>query len=301
MLKKIEFNNNIWKLQETQRLPELITEFAENPSADTDIFDELVEYIWDAGVCKPIFFATMPYLIEIASNIEFDKAKDLWGYFGTWISTHNKYRHEISQEVLAVFDSALLYAEKICIKLLSQIDSISYIDAVYLYGSIFAFAKHEMGYITMSGYKDDIAGTSIAKCKYGHLNDVTVYNSGIVPYDAKEQPCHITSVDLGAVDYRFEKRRNNPWFIFEDCIIRNINNIKTSDEIRTHLELSRIIVNNGVKPNLPMKYAFSLYGSLLFCHGFIDESYRIFHGWDTIVCQECAEKFIFADSWCENY
>lgn len=299
-MRKIEFDDKIWEELGAQNLPELINEFAENPEVDSENFRELVDCIWDAGVCEPIFFVAIPHLIDIASKLEFHRAKDLWCYLGSWVSTHNKYCGEISEQVLDLFYSSLQYAEKVCIESILKVSKLNDIDAVYLYASLFAFSNHDLGYMTMSSYKDDLEGTSVTKCENGHLNDVTVYNSGIVAYEEKEHPSTIAFVDLDSINYHFEKSDNNPWLLFEGCIQRLIKNDNISQEIKSHLKLSELIVKYGVKPDLPVKYAFSLYGSLLLCNGSIDESNRIFHGWDKITCQECGQKFIFADGWCEN-
>lgn len=299
-MRKIELDDSIWGELGIQNLPELINEFEKNPEVDSEIFYELVDCIWDAGTCEPAFFAAIPHLIDIASKLEFCRAKDLWSYLGSWISTHKKYCEEVPEEILDMFYSSLRYAEKVCIESIFKAGKLSDIDAVYLYAGLFAFSKHDLGYMTMSGYKDDLEGTSVAKCENGHLNDVTVYNSGIVAYEEKELPSSITAPDLDSINYHFEKRDDNPWLLFEEGIQKLIKIDSISKEIKAHLRLSELIVKHGVKPDLPVKYAFSLYGSLLLCNGSIDESNRIFHGWDKIICQECGQEFIFADGWCES-
>jgi hypothetical protein len=300
MIKKIEYENKIWSELGTPILPKLISKFEEKPETDSDIFYEIVDYIWDSGVCEPIFFVVVPHLINIASKLEFYKSKNLWCYLGSWISTHKKYRKDVSEEVLDIFYSSLSYAENICIKLISNAGKLDDSDAAYLYASLFAFSNHVLGYMTMSSYKDDLEGTSITKCDNGHLNDITVYNSGIVLYEEKEQPKRITEVDLNSIQYHFEKNDNNPWILFVKDIQRLIENENISKAVRSHLELSEKILKYGVKPDLPIKYAFSLYGSLLLCNDSIEVSNRVFHGWDSIRCKECGMEFIFADGWYES-
>jgi hypothetical protein len=222
--------------------------FSQNTSAESEKFNELMDYIWDAGVCLPPFYAVIPHLIDITAKQTFEIAKDLWIYIGSWISVQEKFRSGIPDELLNCFDLSLKYAEKVCARVLSEQEKISEVDAIYLYSGLFAFSGHAFGYMTLSAYKDDMEGTSIAKCDEGHLNDITVYNSGIVPYEREEKPHIIVSVTT----------------------------------------------------SLPMKFAFSLCGSLLYCEGSVDLSSRIFHGWDVLKCQSCGEEYQFSEHWCEN-
>lgn len=298
MLKKIEYHNKVWDTFENDNIITLIEEFSVNPFVESKTFEKLTDSIWDAGTCKPLFFMVIPYLIEIVSKHDFEITKDLWCYLGGWISMHERYRKGISEDILECFDLALIYAEEKCINQIVASSIINSEDAQYLYASLFAFAKHRLGYMAMGGYKDDIVGTSIAMCPNGHLNDVSIYDSGIVPYEEAEHPCDIADVSLE--DVKIESREKNPWICFEKSIQIVMENKSISKEIKSHLELSRHIIKYGVTPKLPMKYAFSLYGSLLYCNGSVDESIRILHGWDKITCLECGEKFIFADGWCED-
>lgn len=298
MVKKIGYNNKIWNTSGGGRVIDLIEKFSITPVVESDVFEELVDYIWDSGTCKPLFFVVIPYIIEIASVNDFKVTKDLWCYLGSWIATHEKYREGISDDVLECFDLALVHAEERCIEQIVLVAQISNIDAQYLYASLFAFAKHRLGYMTMSGYKDDIAGTSIAVCQNGHLNDVTVYNSGIVPYEKTECPRNVREVYIK--DIKIEDRKDNPWIFFEKKIQKGLEDQSISKEIISHLKLAQEIIRHGVTPSLSMKYAFSLYGSLLYCNGSFNEGVRILHGWDEFTCLQCGEKFIFADGWCED-
>lgn len=297
-MKKVDVTNSIWSTAENQKLAVFIKEFRLNPSVESDIFQEITELIWQDGVCYPIFFAAIPYLIEIASNLEIEASKDLWNYLGCWISTHKKYRCEVSKEVLECFDLSLKCAEEACIKQIISVEKLEETDAQYLYASLFAFAGHRLGYMTMSGYKDDFAGTSVTECKNGHLNDVTVYNSGIVAYEEEEKPCNIVKIDVNDIPLKAEK--DNKWQLLEGRIQRGIDNKNTSKEVRSHLELAKMIISKGVTSRLSIKYAFSLYGSLLYCNGSVEAAMRAFHGWDEIACIECGEKFVFADGWCDD-
>ena len=294
---KINFTNKIWDSPENQRLKELIEEFELNPYVTSDTFQELMSLIWEDRTCYPVFFIIIPYMIEIASKLKLSKSKDIWIYLGCWISTHEKYRGGIANEVLKRFDNSLKRAEKACIEQIALAEKIDETDAQYLYASLFAFARHRLGYMTVGGYKDDLAGTSITECPQGHLIDVTVYNSGIVAYDEKEVPCKIKMANM--IDIRPDKQENI-WELFEKKIQQGINDKNTSQEVKSHLELAKIIIKMGVDSKLNIRYAFSLYGSLLYCNGSIDASMRAFHGLDDIVCLHCGQKFVFADGWCED-
>lgn len=281
-----------------QKLKELINEFRENPDVASDVFMEITELIWDAGTCYPLFWEAVPCLIEIASGLKIEASKDLWSYLGCWISTEDKYRNGVSKEMLEHFDSSLKYAEGACIEQIARADKLDDTDAQYLYASLFAFAKHRLGYMTMGGYMDDLEGTSIAECPQGHLNDVTVYNSCIVAYEENEKPCAPNIP--GPVDIGCESRENNHWKPLEEKIQMVMDNENIDKEVKAHLLLSKDILSRGVDSGLDIKYAFSVYGSLLYCNGSVDAAMRVFHGLDEITCAECGKKFVFADGWCED-
>jgi len=171
---------------------------------------------------------------------------------------------------------------------------------MYLYAGAFAFAKHDFGLMGMSGYKDDFPGASLAICDRGHLNDVTVYDPGIVAYEESERPRGIPVVDIAFFNYPFTARVNNPWACFEEKILKAMSDETTTDETASHLRLSLLTVRNGVTPDLPMKFAFSLYASLLYCEGAVELSKRMLHGWDRVKCQTCGEDYLFADGWYET-
>ncbi len=294
----INFTNEVWNRPENLKLKELVRKFKLNPYVPSDVFGEITDLIWDAGTCYPMFFVVIPHLIEIASRLKIDESKELWAYLGDWVSTHEKYREGITEDVLKCFDLSLQFAEKACIEQITSVEKLDDTDAQYLYASLFAFVKHRLGYMTMGGYMDAWEGTSVAECPRGHLNDVTVYNSGIAAYEEEEKPCNIKEVET--MDIVLEKRKDNEWRRFEKRIQQEIDNKKTGKEVKSHLELSKYIIERGVDSQLPMRYAFSLYGSLLYCNGSIDAGIRVFHGLDEITCAECGEKFVFADGWCED-
>lgn len=297
-LNKVDFTDKIWDTPENQNLIALLKEFEQYPHVASDAFGEITDFIWDAGTCYPMFFVTVPYLIEIVSGLEIETSKDLWSYLGCWIATQEKYRDGVSEEVLACFDSSLKQAEESCIEQIISVEKFDETDAQYLYASLFAFAKHRLGYMTMSGYKDDLAGTSIAECPQGHLCDVTVYNSGIVAYEEEEKPHNIGVPRTAGINC--DGQQNKKWMLFEKRIQREIDNENTSEAVKSYLELSKNILKRGVDSQLDIKHAFSLYGSLLYCNGSFDAAMRVFHGLDEIICPECGEKFIFADGWCED-
>ena len=281
-----------------QKLKELINEFRENPDVASDVFMEIIELIWDAGTCYPLFWETVPCLIEVASGLKIEESKDLWSYLGCWISTEEKYRDGVSKEVLEHFESSLKYAIGACIEQIARVDKLDDTDAQYLYASLFAFAKHRLGYMTMGGYMDAFAGTTITECPQGHLNDVTVYNSGIVAYEENEKPCALNIP--GPADSGYESQENNSWKLLEEKIQIVLDNENTDKEVKAHLQLSKDILSRGVDLRLDIKYAFSVYGSLLYCNGSVDAGMRVFHGLDEITCTECGKKFVFADGWCED-
>ena len=114
----------------------------------------------------------------------------------------------------------------------------------------------------------------------------------------EEKPCIISEIET--IDIHLEMRNDNEWKHFVKRIQRELDNENTSIEVKSHLKLAKYIVERGVTPQLPIRYAFSLYGSLLYCNGSFDAGMRVFHGLDVITCVECGEKFIFADGWCED-
>ncbi len=290
-------SNMYFEKLNNKEVAELLHLFEKNPDTESDVFLDLKDCIWQEGICNHDFYIVTPQLIRIAANIDFSVSKDLWSYLGCWISTQEHDRNVVDGEILNAFDLALEYAEKECIKQIRMIEKMDDLDAQYLYASLFAFAKHRFGYMTLAAYKDDIIGTSCAKCPNGHMNDFSIYNSCIVPYEGEEKACDIANVTDVMEEY--SKRKDNPWKAFADRFRKIIDLEEVDSQIKKHFELSYNIVCNGVTKDLNLKYAFSLYGCLLYCNGSLKESMRAFHAWDKVCCNECKEYFIFAEGWCE--
>lgn len=299
MLKKIDLVDITWKKIGSENLPNLIKLFSQNPDIDSDIFYEIQDEIWEEGVCKTSFFLTFPYMVEIAALQPYETAKDLWIYLGMMASTQQIYRELVSNDILILFDKALEFAEEMCINAIVTQKEISSNDALYLFSSLFSFSKHKFGYMAISCYKDDFIGTSLWKCEKNHINDVTIYDSGIVEYEKSDPQKTISKVDCDSLKYKFVTKNNNPWIKFSDIFDEFILNHKPSEPILSHLKLSKLIVQNGVISDMPMRFAFSLCGCLLLCNGNIDESNRILHGWDQVICPLCNSKGLFADYWYE--
>lgn len=295
-MNKLEFDRKYWDFYDKE-IPTLIKKFSLNANTETEEFRKLMGYIWDAEVCLPPFYAVIPHLIYITSNETFEIAKDLWCYVGAWVSIQSKYRLGVPEEILVCFDDSLKYAESACIKILAEQRSIPEEDAAYLYPALFAFAGHAFGIMALSDYKDGAEGTSLAKCDNGHLIDVTVYDSGIVPYEQEEESRIVPAPDLDCFEYPFAKEKENSWSCLMPKIQRAILSKDTSNRIISHMKLSLLILEYGVTPDLPMKFAFSLCGSLLYSERAIDLADRMFHGWDIVKCKICGNEFQFSDHW----
>lgn len=296
---KLELNSGYWNLYD-KRIPDLLELYSKNISTDTDEFDEIIDYIWDAGTCKPPFYAVIPHLIYLASNIKFDIAKDLWSNIGIWVCRQEKFRSGVPEEVLSIFDNSLRYAEKKCAEVLAEQDKIDSYEALYLFPSLFSFSKHAFGYMALGSYKEEPEGSDITVCSQGHEYYVTVLPTGIVPDGVEEPPHTISSVDSKDFEYSFEKNSNG-WNCFLNKIEKKISNNTIPDNILSHLKLARRILENGVTPNLPMRFAFSLCGSLLYCQSTVEAAYRMFHGWDIMKCITCGEEYPFYEHWSRNH
>jgi len=292
---KLELDSKFWGLYD-EKIPGLLESYSQNISTDTDELDEIMDYIWDAGTCKPPFYAVIPHLIYFASNVDFDIAKDLWSNIGIWVCRQEKFRCGVPEEVLSIFDNSLRYAEKKCAEVLAEQDQIDSYDALYLFPSLFSFSKHAFGYMALGSYKEEPEGSDITACSQEHEYYVTVLPTGIVPYGVEEEPHIIPSVDSKDFEYPFENN-NNGWNCFLDRIENKISNGTIPDNILSHLKLARIILANGVTPNLPMRFAFSLCGSLLYCQSTVDSACKMFHGWDVMKCTTCGEEYPFYEHW----
>ena len=296
---KLEFDSKYWCLYD-KKIPELLNRLSQNADTVTEEFKELMGYIWDAEVCLPPFYAVIPHMIYIAAKETFEISKALWSYIGSWVSIQDKFRSGIPEDILTCFDNSLEYAEKECAKTLSEQKNIPEEEASYLYPALFAFSGHAFGIMALSAYKDGTEGTSLVKCDNGHLNDVTVYDSGIVPYEQDEEHHIIPTVISDCFEYPLEKKNKNNWKCLVPKVQRAILSKDIPDNISSHLKLSLLMLENGVTPNLLMKFAFSLCGSLLYSEGAIDLASRMFHGWDMVKCEICGEEFQFSDHWCDD-
>lgn len=280
-------------------LVELLVLFEKDPNTNSDVFFEIKDNIWEEGTCYPDFYIMVPQLIRIASGLDISISKDLWSYLGCWISTQKHCRKDVCGEILDDFDKALEYAENECINQICTIEKFDDLDAQYIYASLFSFIKHRLGYMTLASYKDDLVGTSISKCPDGHMNDFSIYNTCIVEYEGEEKACNVTGVEYSLEE--FPEKKHNPWRIFLHRFLNIIDSEEISPEIKSHFELSALIVSRGVTQDLDLKYAFSLYGCLLYCNGSFAESMRIFHAWDKVCCNKCKKIFTFAEGWCEDF
>jgi hypothetical protein len=297
MINKLELGHALWKNLDEKELPSLLHAFSGAPDTDTTIFSDLQDCIWDSGTCKSGLYYAFPHLVEIAAAQEFSAAKELWCYLGCWASSQEYFREPVPDAILKWFDESLSYAEETCAAAIAQEQELDEYFSSYLFACLFAFARHDFGRMTMSGYKDSEEGTSAAKCQNGHIQALTVYDSSSVAYDEKEQAKPVPEVPGDSFDFEFIKRAENPWGHFEPVINGFVGDLSIPEEIRTHLRLAQLIVRNGVSPDLPMRFAFSLYGSLLFCYGNHELANRAFHGWDVLECPICGNTYIFANHW----
>jgi len=293
---KLELDSKFWGLYD-EKIPGLLESYSQNISTDTNEFDEIRDYIWDAGACEPPFYAVIPHMIYFASNVDFEIAKELWSNIGIWVSRQENFRTGVPEDVLSIFDSSLRYAEKKCAEVLAEQNQIAHDDARYLFPSLFSFSKHAFGYMALGSYKDETEGTDVATCSQGHEDEFTIFDTGIVPYGVEEEYHIIAPVDSKDFEYPFEKSHDNNWSGFLDIIDNKISSDTIPDNILSHLKLARIILENGVTPNLPMRFAFSLCGSLLYCQSTEDSASRMFHGWDMVKCTTCGEEYLFCDHW----
>lgn len=293
---KLDLDSDYWDLYD-EKIPGLLQLYSQNIRAYTDEFDEIRDYIWDAGACERPFYAVIPHMIYFASNVDFEIAKELWSNIGIWVSRQEKFRTGVPDEILSIFDHSLRYAEKKCAELLVKQNQIAHDEARYLFPTLFSFSKHAFGYMALGSYKDEPEGIDVATCSQGHEDEFTIFNTGIVPYGVVEESHIIIPVGSKDFEYPFEKSHDTTWSDFLDTIDNKISSNIIPENILSHLKLARIILENGVTPNLPMRFAFSLCGSLLYCQSTEDLANRMFHGWDMVKCTICGEKYQFCDHW----
>lgn len=293
---KLDLDSDYWDLYD-EKIPGLLQLYSQNIRAYTDEFDEIRDYIWDAGACEPPFYAVIPHMIYFASNVDFEIAKELWSNIGIWVSRQEKFRTGVPDEILSIFDHSLRYAEKKCAELLVKQNQIAHDEARYLFPTLFSFSKHAFGYMALGSYKDEPEGIDVATCSQGHEDEFTIFNTGIVPYGVVAESHIIIPVGSKDFEYPFEKSHDTTWSDFLDTIDNKISSNIIPENILSHLKLARIILENGVTPNLPMRFAFSLCGSLLYCQSTEDLANRMFHGWDMVKCTICGEEYQFCDHW----
>lgn len=61
-------------------------------------------------------------------------------------------------------------------------------------------------------------------------------------------------------------------------LIDNRMQTETSSSIKSHLKIAAKVLEQGVTGKLPMRFAFSVYGSLLYCNGCINSANLFFMG-----------------------
>nr|WP_302168512.1 hypothetical protein [uncultured Schaedlerella sp.] len=293
---KLDLDSKYWSLY-SEEIVELLDDFSKNINASTIEFSKIRDIIWDQGTCNSSFYAVIPHMIFYASKADYEIAKELWSNIGIWVSTQEKFRCEVPEEVLTVFDNSLKFAEKKCAELLAKQIQIVYDDARYLFPTLFSFAGHVFGHMTLSDYMAPIEGADVATCSQGHDEEFSIFDTGIVPDGEKKEHHIIKSVDTEDFEYPFEKSSENHWSCFLDVIDEKLSGESITDPIRSHLKLARLIIANGVTSNLPVRFAFSLCGCLLYCKSSEEAANRMFHGWDIVKCKVCGEEYRFCDRW----
>lgn len=297
MMEKIEFSHPFWKNDDTQLIADLIGKLWEEKDNDNIILD-IDDLVRENDERMPVLYGIIPYIVEIAVNKEAEEAIKIWTYLGCWVYNQNLFRTGIDTFVLKCFDEALKNAEvKLC-EYLSKGYKLNESDLEYLYACLFAFAGHDFGCIVVDPFRDYEEGAALARCPNGHLNEFAVYDNGIFLYDEKERKRGLPAVPMGEFAYPLEKEQQNSWKILMP-LIDNRMQTETSSSIKSHLKIAAKVLEQGVTGKLPMRFAFSVYGSLLYCNGCINSANRFFHGWDEVVCPVCGEKYVFADYWCD--
>lgn len=289
-------SSDFFNMLENEMVVECIEKFRIDACIDTLL--DIKDYIWEEGTCYPDFYIIIPQIIYQIKDLNISESKDYWEYIGSWVATQNYFRNNINEEILFQFDNSLKVAEYECMSRICNLEKINDVDAEYLYLALFSFAKHRLGYMALGNYRDAIEGTSIARCSKNHISDFTVFDTGIVKYEEDEQPCEIASVEVD--DENVLEETDNPWMQFAYKFEKILDSGELEDNIKSHFLMSLVTLKKGISPELDMKKAFSLYACMLYSNGSISESMRVFHAYDTVSCEECGEKFIFAEGWCED-
>ena len=105
---KLDLDSKYWSLY-SEEIVELLDDFSKNINASTIEFSKIRDIIWDQGTCNSSFYAVIPHMIFYASKADYEIAKELWSNIGIWVSTQEKFRCEVPEEVLTVFDNSLKF------------------------------------------------------------------------------------------------------------------------------------------------------------------------------------------------
>lgn len=299
MLNKVELDCSIWSEFGADEVPILLKKFFENPDINSQYFRALLDQMSDSLVCKPTLFLTIPHLIEFASTNPFAKMIDVWCHIGICIACATEYKGNIPSSILDLYNCAINYAEKIYPNILVSNQNLLCPKGHYLFSALFGFARHDLGKIGLGNFfANDSVGESIVFCKNGHENDVIIFSdttiAPIEKYKRKYKTAPVYNADTQVI---ISTRNPNPWEIFVDPLKGMLLSMDIPCEIKTHIQVAIKVAECGVSPQIPMKCAFSLLGSLLYWCGMKQFALRAFHSWDTICCEVCGEPFCFADQW----
>lgn len=296
MIEKVEFDHHFWENYDIKFISDLIEKLWEENDNDSIILD-IDDLVRENDERMPILYGIMPYIVEIAIKKEAKETIKIWTYLGCWIFNQNLFRTGIDTFVLKCFDEALKSAEvKLC-EYLSKGYELNESELEHLYACLFAFAGHDFGCMVVDTFRDYEEGYASAQCKKGHLNEFVVYDNGIFTYNEDIRKKDLPTVPPSELAYPLEKEQKNNWKILIP-LIDNRMQTETSLAIKSHLKIAVKVLEQGVTDKLPMRFAFSVCGSLLYCNGCINSANRFFHAWDEVECPVCGEKYVFADYWC---
>lgn len=299
MLDKISLDDTIWASIDAMDTSKLLETFLNDPDTSASVFHQLLDCFWDSGTLKPAFFIAAPYLIELSVKSSFQKAKDIWCYLGCYSSAQEEFRSSIPSTVLQKFDVALEFAALVYPNILIKNKHELTTDLGYLIPAQFSFIKHAFGKIALSNYfLDDSCGESLIYCDSNHENDLLIYRCGITHIGQKKVATALPldiNIDVAETE---ENEPRNTWQAFIQPLEFLLKDNSISKEIVSHIDLSvSLIKNRCISTELPMRFAFSLCGSLLLWAGDENLAMRAFHAWDYVTCAVCKEKFRFADNW----
>lgn len=300
MFNKIDFSNPVWMELEADETPELLQDFFENADTDSDEFYDLMDNLIEASVCKPAMYLAIPHLIEFALSLDFEDAVDLWCYIGIFLADALDYRNIVPVQVIEVYDQALHYAQEVYPQLIVNNRSQLAEHGHELLATLFGIVQHPFCKIISDNfYANDLVGESLVFCTNQHENDVIIYSdSSIAPITQYKKKYKITPIPMACEPLNVACTNPNPWKCFaaplEDFLLSDI---QISSEVKSHIQTTISIVKKGVDSNLPMKFVFSIMGSLLYWGGMEEFAFRSFHAWDMVRCTRCENEFCFADQW----